>query len=87
MIEAVPEIHHLGDDRFEGRMNSAFRKTAEGSVFMAEFGLDRNQLPPNLNSPEVAILVKGVQLRHAVLINGMLPDARLSHSPSDGSFG
>jgi len=49
VIEAIPEVHHLGDDRFEGRINSQFRKTAEGSVFVAEYELDRNQLPPNLN--------------------------------------
>jgi hypothetical protein len=86
-VEAVPQVHHLGNDRWEGRINSQFQKTAEGRVFTAYFELSASQLLPNMESAEVLLLVKGVQCPHRMYINGHLLDRRLSESPGDGSFG
>jgi hypothetical protein len=86
-IEAVPEVHHLGDDRFDGRINSKFQKSAEGSVFSADFQLAAETARRGAGSAELAMLTKGVQLSHRILINGEVLDDRLDHSPSDGGFG
>jgi len=86
-IEPVPDVHHLGDDNFDGRINSQFQKTSEGSRFVAQFELVDAQLPPHFNKAEVALLAKGVQRSHKILINGIVLDNRLDDAPSDGSFG
>jgi hypothetical protein len=91
VIEAVPEVHHLGDNEFNGRINSQFQKRAEGSVFTAEFELDRNFAlgggPEGFSIAEIVMLAKGVQASHRIFINGTLLGVRLNRSPGDGSFG
>jgi len=86
-IEAVPAVHHLGDDEFSGSINSQFQKRAEGATFLAEFTLTADQLSPSPGSAEVLMLVKGVQLEHRIRINGRTIVRRLSSAPRDGSFG
>ncbi|MCH8823921.1 MAG: PD40 domain-containing protein [Planctomycetes bacterium] len=85
-IEAVPEVHHLGNDLFDGRINSLFQKKSEGLVFTAEFVLTANQIPPFVNHAEIVLMVKGVQVGNELRINGNLLEARLNRSPRDGSF-
>jgi hypothetical protein len=86
-IEAVPEVHHLGDNKFEGRINSQFQKRSEGSAFAATFELSHEQLPPRFNTAEVRLLAKGVQRSHKIVINSTVLSERLDDAPDDGSFG
>ena len=86
-LEEEPVVHHLGNDRFEGRINSQFQRESEGRTFRDEFEVTRDQLPPNYSRAEIRFLVKGVQCPHQVRINGRLVKQRLARAPSDGSFG
>jgi len=86
-IEAAPEVHHLGDNAFSGRINSQFQKRSEGAHFSAIFTLSAQQLPPHYEEATVTMLVKGVQMSHRIRINGQVIDERLDDAPSDGSFG
>ncbi len=86
-LEEEPDVHHLGNDRFEGRINSQFQKQTEGRTHRARFEVTRDQLPPNFSRAEVVFMVKGVQCPHQVRINGRLVRERLADSPRDGSFG
>ena len=84
-IEAVPEVHHLGNDRFSGRMNSQFQKDSEGRIFVAEFELTEAHVASR--EVRLTLLAKGVQCPHRIYINGELLDARIDSAPRDGSFG
>jgi hypothetical protein len=86
-IEAVPDVHHLGDDRFTGSVNSRFQKSSEGATFTATFELSELQIAPYMTQAEITMLIRGVQMRHPVYINGQRTRVRLSDSPGDGSFG
>ena len=86
-IEPVPSVHHLGDNNFDGRINSQFQKKSEGASFAAEFHLDDTQLYSAGSKAEIRLLAKGVQRRHKIVINGTVLDERLNYAPSDGSFG
>lgn len=86
-LEDEPDVHHLGNDRFEGRINSQFQKQTQGRTYRASFEVTREQLPPNYAHAEVILMVKGVQCPHQVRINGRLVRERLADSPTDGSFG
>ncbi len=86
-VEAIPEVHHLGDNRFDGTINSQFQKRSEGKEYSAEFTLKGSQVPPYVSNAEVQLLAKGVQRRHRIRINGTTLDKRLSEAPDDGSFG
>jgi len=87
VTEAVPEVHHLGDNRFEGRINSQFQKPSEGAEYGSEFTLTSEQLAGRIRRGEVRLMAKGVQRRHSIFINGTLLGDRLDDAPSDGSFG
>ncbi len=121
VLEAIPEVHHLGDDRFVGRINSQFQRSSEGARFETTFDLARfpdrhrgagatrraadisrrhtssalngHEFPSETHQPapperaEVRMLVKGVQRRHRIVINGTTLKERLDDAPSDGSFG
>jgi len=86
-VEEVPEVHHLGNNLFEGRINSQFQSEAEGTLYSATFTMRRSQLPPNFSRAEVRLLVKGAQARNRIRINGNLLRQRMNESPSDGSYG
>ena len=86
-IEAVPHVHHLGDDAFSGKINSQFQKQSEGSRFRAVFQLTATQRPPYYTAAEVTMLVKGVQMDHRIRINNEVIQERLNDAPDDGSFG
>ena len=86
-IEAVPDVHHLGDNRFTGQINSQFQKRSEGRRFSATFTVLAAQLHSGAPMVELRLLVKGVQTRHRLLINGQILTQRLDYAPEDGSFG
>ena len=86
-MEIEPQVHHLGNDTFEGRINSQFQKSSEGRNWRVQFELADTQLPPHYTRARVRLLARGVQCPHRIVINGAeLPD-RLDSSPRDGSFG
>lgn len=86
-VEADPQVHHLGNDRFEGRINSQFQRQSEGARFRASFTIAPEQLAAQFDRATVEMLIKGVQCPHQIRINGRRIDQRLSNSPLDGSFG
>lgn len=85
--EAVPDVHHLGDNRFDGTINSQFQKQSEGSEFTIHFDLSESQLPPKFNRAQVRLMAKGVQRNHRIVINDNTLSRRLNQAPEDGSFG
>ncbi len=87
VTEAVPDVHHLGDNHFEGTINSQFQKKSEGSQFSVEFQLPDGQVAAELGRAEVRLLAKGVQREHRVVINGTTLKRRLNQAPEDGGFG
>ena len=87
VTEPAPELHHLGDDVFDGDINSQFQKSSEGNGFETRFDLSDRQIAPYVQQAEVRMLVKGVQRRHGMVINGTLLTKRLSKAPRDGGFG
>ena len=76
-IEAVPDVHHLGDNAFDGTINSRFQKESEGDSFTADFELQPTQVPPYVRRAEVRLLAKGVQRSHKIRINGTVLEKRL----------
>ncbi|MEK6644198.1 MAG: hypothetical protein AABZ08_09830 [Planctomycetota bacterium] len=86
-LEDSPEVHHLGNDAFEGAINSQFQRDSEGTVFSSRFELTADQLSESIVSAELELLAKGVQCPHKIRVNGTLLEARLNQSPPDGSFG
>ncbi len=87
VTEAVPDVHHLGDDHFDGAINSQFQKKSEGSEFAVDFELPSGPASAKFGRAEVRLLAKGVQRNHRVVINGATLKRRLNHAPEDGSFG
>jgi hypothetical protein len=86
-IEAEPEVHHLGNDEFEGAINSQFQKQSEGLTWQAEFTLGPQHLPPQASSARVSLMVKGAQAQNSISINGRRLATRMNRAPRDGSFG
>lgn len=85
--ESAPDVHHLGDDRFSGDINSQFQKRSEGSTFSTSFEIGPEQLKGPLGRAELRLMVKGVQRRHKIYVNNRLLETRLDEAPEDGSFG
>jgi len=86
-LEEDPEVHHLGDNDFGGRINSQFQKESEGTLLRASFVLSPDQHRALGEIAGVAMLAKGLQTGNIIRINGNEIPRRLDHSPSDGSFG
>ena len=86
-IEDEPDVHHLGNDRFEGRINSQFQNQSEGKTFRASFEVSKGQLRADYTYAEISLLAKGVQCPHKIRINNRLVKKRLRSSPRNGSFG
>ena len=87
VINAIPDVHHLGNDNFSGDINSKFQKTAEGLSYTTSFTVSAGQLPPNYTNAKIWMLSKGAQLSNPIFINGTILPEFLRGSPSDGSFG
>ncbi len=82
-LETEPVVHHLGNDRFEGRINSQFQRVSEGESFRAEFVVPA-EVP--FSHVRLTMLTRGVQCPHGVFVNGAAV-AELDGSPANGSFG
>jgi hypothetical protein len=87
VIEAEPQVHHLGDDRFDGPINSQFQKKSEGAHYFTTFTMTESQLAAAAGRGEIVLLAKGVQRQHRIVINGATLEQRLNQAPEDGSFG
>lgn len=86
-LEEDPEVHHLGNDAFTGRVNSQFQRRAEGLTIEMPFALSEEQLPPNIAGATLLMLAKGVQLDNRFYLNGRRLQTTFPPSPRDGSFG
>ncbi|MEO0482460.1 MAG: hypothetical protein AAF138_02460 [Planctomycetota bacterium] len=91
-LEDEPEVHHLGDDRFSGRVNSQFQKQSSGLTYRAAFEVPAETLGEDAEGrpvirAELRGLAKGAQLRNEIWLNGRRLRATLSDAPPDGSFG
>lgn len=86
-IESDPQVRHLGNDEYDGTINSQFQRPTEGLVYVREFHLAALQTPPNIGRAELVVLVKGAQASNPVLINGRRVPGAITGSPRDGSFG
>jgi len=86
-VEEDPEVHHLGNDEFTGRINSRFQRRSEGIRLEMDFELDPDQVPPAIEGAELRLLVKGAQNANPVFVNGRRLRETLEDSPADGSFG
>ena len=85
-LESQPEVHHLGDDAFTGRINSQFQRASEGLSLRFTFALDEGHTRLPARGVELRVFAKGTQLNNPVLVNGTRI-AVFDDSPSDGSFG
>ncbi len=86
-VEQDPKVHHLGNDRFEGNVNSQFQHTAEGANLSIRFTVSSEQLQTQPRRATLSLLAKGVQCPPRIWINGQLIGTNLPESPTDGSFG
>lgn len=86
VMEAEPEVHHLGNDEFSGRINSQFQRRSEGLKLQIPFEMTRDHAALPLRGAELRLFVKGTQAQNPVRINGERI-ATLALSPDDGSFG
>lgn len=86
-LEKDPIVHHLGNDLFEGRVNSQFQRQSEGTRFRITFDVSAEQLTPQFTRARVEMMAKGVQCPHQIRINGRRLTRRMVDSPADGSFG
>lgn len=83
VLEPEPDVHHLGNDRFEGRINSQFQKRSEGLRYRVTFELPT---APSSHKARLKMMTRGVQCPHPITINNE-EVAELRRSPGDGSFG
>ncbi len=86
-LERRPEVHHLGNNEFTGRINSQFQRRSEGLVYRATFTLTREQIDRATPIVYLRLLAKGAQAPNPVRINGHRLSRYLTDSPRDGSFG
>lgn len=85
-LDPSPEVHHLGNDAFEGAVNSQFQRESEGRAYTTTFVVPSDDPAAEFRRVELTLLAKGVQCEHPVSIGGRRV-ARLPLSPEDGSFG
>lgn len=86
VVEPEPQVHHLGNDEFSGRINSQFQRRSEGLVLQLPFEMTREHAGLPLVGAELRLLVKGTQAPNPVRLNGR-QIATLAASPSSGAFG
>lgn len=86
-MDATPDVHHLGNDRFEGAINSQFQKQAEGVGFAAQFDIAPGQMPSEAAVAELRLMAKGVQCPPRIDVNGRRLRYEFEESPADGGFG
>ena len=86
-IEKEPQVHHLGNDKFEGRINSQFQREAEGAALEAAFRMSEEQSRLVVSQAAITFLAKGLQCAPEVELNGNPLRLRSGRSPDDGVFG
>ena len=86
-VEEAPEVHHLGNNVFAGEINSQFQRKAEGTVVSARFPITKEQLQGKHAAATVTMLVKGMQCKPILRVNGVVLTQPNTISPGDGSFG
>ncbi|GMU37618.1 MAG: PD40 domain-containing protein [Phycisphaerae bacterium] len=86
-MDATPDVHHLGNDMFEGAINSQFQRRAQGESFVAQFVIEAGRLGAAAVEAEISMLAKGVQCPPRIEINGQRLRYSFEESPPDGSFG
>lgn len=83
VVEIDPALHHLGDDSFDGVINSQFQVSAEGISYSRSFSL--SSLQAASISANLTLTAKGLQNSNKLYINGV-QIGLLNRSPSNGSF-
>lgn len=86
-VEREPQVHHLGNDKFEGRINSQFQREAEGEALEATFRVTPEQSRLVVSQAAITFMAKGLQCAPVVELNGTLLRLRSGRSPDDGVFG
>lgn len=86
-LEDEPGVHHVGNDRFEGRINSQFQRQSEGAAVELTFTLPAEWDRKGRSGAELRLMAKGVQCPTEIEVNGHLLDQPLDEAPEDGSFG
>lgn len=86
VLERQPEVHHLGNDEFSGRINSQFQRRSEGLVLELPFEITPEHRRLRVRGAELRLFVKGSQAPNPLRINGE-EVGTLRQSPRDGSFG
>ena len=76
------EIHHLGDGRYSGSINSQFQEEVEGDEFETTFSL--TDLQASSEQAELVYSIRGAQLDNEIRINGQTV-AVTDISSEDGS--
>lgn len=85
-FDVIPSLHHLGNGRFSGSVNSQFQMDVEGTVYAKEFTLSAQQAAASEAS--ITMMVKGIDqnCKDTLDINGTRI-GYLPASPSSGAFG
>ena len=85
VLEIEPHLHHLGDGKYRGSVNSDFQRAgAEGTEFEKKFDIDANQFN-YYQKAEITFEAKGVQyVSDKLYINNHAYS--LQSSPDDGSY-
>lgn len=85
VVEIEPDVHHLGDGKFTGSINSQFQTpVSEGSSYQRSFNVSSTQM--NSTGATLTFLAKGVNCADKLALNNV-QIATLGTSPSDGSYG
>ncbi|MEM9661070.1 MAG: carboxypeptidase regulatory-like domain-containing protein [Planctomycetota bacterium] len=84
-IEDKPEVHHLGDDAFTGRINSQFQRQSEGLSVQFQFTLTNAHARLPASGAEFRIMAKGSQLDNRVSVNNRRIGT-FKRSPANGAF-
>ena len=85
VLEIEPQLHHLGDGKYQGTVNSDFQRVnAEGTEFEKIFYIDAGQYN-NYQRAEITFEAKGVQnYSNKLYINDK--GYNLANSPDNGSY-
>jgi hypothetical protein len=86
VLEIEPKVHHLGDDQYNGSINSQFQKNTEGIRFHKSFHITQSQYE-NYDYAELTFSAKGIQGTHygdEVILNNQ--SYVLEQSNADGSY-
>jgi hypothetical protein len=78
------QLHHLGDNSYQGAANSQFQMSAEGLQYSRSFTVDEKQL--GYSTASLIITNRGAEENNQITLNGQ-NIGELCCSSSGGSFG